>query len=401
MRIVFLSPELPEAGDPAGARVRSLAGRDGVDVLLALTGARPSAGQDVAWDGARVVAVEDPAVRGADVAIALHWRACAHLFSLGAARTALLVDAFAHERLGTWEADRVPAALAYDLPIDVLAGGDWIVRAFARRRPGVRARLARAAVDGAVFRPAEPAGERAADAPLRVVVDDRWRPDPTVSDAGETLAAHGVLPLPLPPGASPAERAEVLRGADVLLLLDPAGGDGAVVREAMACGAVPVVLPAGGQADPVVDDENGLVVEPDDHRGTARRLERLAGDPALLARLRAGALEAAAAWPDEAAASDELQASLTELVAEPMPVDAAWPARLMGDAIAQSAILSNEIHTLGAALRSVENGDAFKTGTKVMETWHSPRLARVRRLAAPVARRMRPRLDGGGAGPTP
>ena len=123
MRIVFLSPDLPVAGGPAAARVRSLAGRDDLDVLVALTDARPADARDMAWEGVPVLGAGDERAHGADVAIALDWRAAAHLFTVGAVRPVLLVDAFAHERMAPGDTDRLPAAIAVDLPVDVLAHG--------------------------------------------------------------------------------------------------------------------------------------------------------------------------------------------------------------------------------------------------------------------------------------
>lgn len=392
MRIVFLSPDVPPPGGPAAARVRSLAGHDDLDVAVALTDARPMAGHDVTWEGVPVLDAGDARAHGADVAIAVDWRAAAHVFSVHAARPVLLLDDFAYERMGPGDTDRLPAAIAVDLPVDVLAGGAWIVEALAARRPGVRARIARAAVDPALFHAPD---DRAADGLLRVLVDDRW--------AGEAAAGHRTVAelttphqvIDLPAEVTAAERAALLRTADVLLLLDPAAGDGAIVREALACGVVPVALPTGGQGEAIADEVTGLLVEPDDDRGTARRLDRLAVDDERLEQLRAAALQAAADAPDEAAAGAELRAALAELRDGPLPDAAQWPARLMADAIAQAAVVANEHQAVLSLLHGIERGDAYRAGTRLMDTWQSPRLAGVRRLARPVSQRVKPRLNGG------
>lgn len=392
MRIVFLSPDLPVAGGPAAARVRSLAGQGELDVAVALTDARPAAGHEVAWEGVPVVSVDDARAHGADVAIALDWRAAAHVFSVGAARPVLLLDEFAYERMAPGDTDRLPAAIAVDLPVDVLAGGDWIVAALAAQRPGVRVRLARAAVDPALFHAPD---ERAADGLLRVLVDDRWAGAPAAGHrtVAELTAPHQVIDLPA--GVTAAERAALLRGADVLLLLDPAAGDGAIVREALACGAVPVALPTGGQGEAIQDEVTGLLVEPDDDRGTARRLDRLAVDDERMEQLRAAGLRATAGAPGEAAAGAALREALAELRDGPAPEAAQWPARLMADAIAQAAIVANEHQAVLSLLHGIERGDAYRAGTRLMDTWQSPRLAGVRRLAKPVSKRVKPRPAGG------
>ena len=392
MRIVFLSPDVPPAGGRVAARVRSVAGRDDLDVAVVLTDARPPGAADVTWEGVPVLDAGDARAHGADVAIAVDWRAAAHVFSVHAARPVLLLDDFAYERMAPGDTDRLPAAIAVDLPVDVLAGGAWIVEALAARRPGVRARIARAAVDPALFHAPD---DRAADGLLRVLVDDRW--------AGEAAAGHRTVAelttphqvIDLPTEVAAAERAALLRAADVLLLLDPAAGDGAIVREALACGVVPVALPTGGQGEAIADEVTGLLVEPDDDRGTARRLDRLAVDDERLEQLRAAALQAAAGARDEAAAGTELRAALAELRDGPLPDAAQWPARLMADAIAQAAVVANEHQAVLSLLHGIERGDAYRAGTRLMDTWQSPRLAGVRRLARPVSQRVKPRLNGG------
>ena len=301
------------------------------------------------------------------------------------------MDAFAHERMAPGDAARLPAAIAVDLPVDVLAGGAWVVEALAAQRPGLAVRLARAAVDPALFH--APAGPAAG--PLRVLVDDRWAGAPA---AGHRVAAALTAPCriaDLPAQAPAAERAALLQDADVLLLLDPSAGDGAIVREAHACGVVPVVLPGGGQGEAVQDEVTGLLVEPDDDRGTARRLDLLATDRERLAHLRRAGLAAADAAPDEVAAVEELRAALAGLCDGPPPDPARWPTRLMADAIAQAAVVANEHQAVLSLLHGLERGDAYRAGTRLMETWQSPRLSGVRKLAKPVSKRVKPRLNGG------
>ncbi len=369
--MTFLAPQLPVAGDPAGERVRALAELDGIDVVLALP---------------------DTPLGPADVAVALDWRSAASLFSVDAARHVLLVDDFAHERMPTWRAERVPAAIAYDLPVDVIAGGEWVIEAFAQRRPGVRALLARAPLDRTVFHP--PEVPRTVGLPLRILIDDSWlgegAPSDAVAVAAEMQIGHETAVLA--PGLSAADRAFALRAADVVLYLDPTAGDGAAVREAMACGAVPVVLPVGGQAEPVRVGVSGLHVQPDDVRGTARALERLAGDPDVMAGLRGGALGVADVWPGVRGAGEELRAALEEIVAAPVPEMAGWPTRLVGDALAQSAVLSLELQALTGELHRIERDEAYLAAQRVRDAWRGPRWAPVRRLARPMTGRARGRL---------
>lgn len=61
-----------------------------------------------------------------------------------------------------------------------------------------------------------------------------------------------------------------------------------VVREAFAAGIPVVASRIGGLPEAVVDDVNGLLVEPQDPAALARALTRLATEPELLERLRTG-----------------------------------------------------------------------------------------------------------------
>lgn len=83
-----------------------------------------------------------------------------------------------------------------------------------------------------------------------------------------------------------------------------------VVAEALACG-VPVIASAvGGTAELVADGTNGLLVPPGDADELATCLRRLALDPALLARLRAGSGQPMRRVDAEAAEFEQLLAAL-------------------------------------------------------------------------------------------
>jgi glycosyltransferase involved in cell wall biosynthesis len=68
---------------------------------------------------------------------------------------------------------------------------------------------------------------------------------------------------------------------------------GLVPIEAMACGTPVVATGVGGSAEFLVDGENSLLFPADDQVALAERLRRLAGDPALRARLSEGGLRTA------------------------------------------------------------------------------------------------------------
>jgi phosphatidylinositol alpha-1,6-mannosyltransferase len=78
---------------------------------------------------------------------------------------------------------------------------------------------------------------------------------------------------------------------------EPGQSDGTplVFLEANACGRPVIGGRAGGTAEAVTDGRNGLLVDGEDSAAIAAAALRLLGDPALLARLAAGGLEAARA----------------------------------------------------------------------------------------------------------
>jgi glycosyltransferase involved in cell wall biosynthesis len=68
---------------------------------------------------------------------------------------------------------------------------------------------------------------------------------------------------------------------------------GLVIAEGMACGKPVVVSRAGGAAELVSDGADALATPPGDAHALAAAIDRLAGDPALRARIGAGARRAA------------------------------------------------------------------------------------------------------------
>jgi hypothetical protein len=393
VRVCLVTPGVPgaEPGDVAGRRALALAGRPGVDLTVALTETAPPASAT----GPRTEAFDDVAGERFDVALAAHWLGTVRLFEVHAARHVLLVDHLAHERLGPWQADRIAARLAYDLPTAFVAAGRELADVLRTERPDADlAEVPVAAVDEAALGAAATAPP-AHDGPLRVLALELREADPGAGWAAAALAGaaapHDSRELPLI--APPAERAEAYAWADVVLHLSPV--DGALERplEAARAGAAAVVVPSTGAAELVEHRETGLMAEPDDVDGIARALDLLAGDRDLLARLRTGALRTAARLPSAEDAAAALQRALAELPEREAP---AWPARLMGDAVAGVALFAQELHVLGTRLRAVEEDPAVQLGQALRARIGDPRLARVRRVAGPAVHRARQRLRRGG-----
>ena len=384
LRACFLIPGLPKPRDHAGDLAVLLAEREGFDVVLALTEGVPPGAEAVAFGDATAVPVAAAASgEPFDIAIATTWQGTAQLFTVPAARYAFWPDGLAFRRLESWQPERFAAQLAYDLPVDFLATGAWLAAELAELRPDARCVL--------VPRPLVPTGPAFKarpphDGPLRVVVDDRYALEPAASDERAVVAAVQAAGVELDvqvlePGDGVTERAVKLAGADVVLHLSPVDGVLGTPLDGFGADATCLVAPAADAGDLVRHDENGLLADPGDVRGTARRLETLARDRELLARLRAGARETVRGWPSPADAADALAAGLEQLVAtEPDPATR-WPVRLMGDAIGGAAIFKQEVETLNGEVRRLEGDRTYKAAVAVRETLRPSRLRRLLRRA--------------------
>src|SRR5581483_4806079 len=102
-------------------------------------------------------------------------------------------------------------------------------------------------------------------------------------------------------GRSPREALpDVYAAADaVVFTVRWAEPYGLVPLEAMAVGRPVIATGLGGSGEFMVDGENCLLVPPDDPGALAAAVKRLADDPALRERLRAGGLDTAARLREE------------------------------------------------------------------------------------------------------
>ena len=97
----------------------------------------------------------------------------------------------------------------------------------------------------------------------------------------------------------PIERvAEVYRSCDVILKLSFVEGMFGPPLEMFHCGGTAVVYDVSGHDEYIADGRNALVARMNDEAAVLAHLRRLREDPPFLARLKEGARETAAAWPD-------------------------------------------------------------------------------------------------------
>jgi hypothetical protein len=153
--------------------------------------------------------------------------------------------------------------------------------------------------------------------------------------------------------------------SDVVLKLSRVEGMFGPPLEGFHMGATCVVTPVTGHEEYVRHGHNGLVVDWDDPRGTARAQDLLARDRALLHRLRVGALATARAWPSWEQAGAFMALALRRIAAEPPPAPRMAGGRLVRDfqmnlAIGQRMTLD---HTITATvLKEVREQNAYKVG---------------------------------------
>jgi hypothetical protein len=122
LRLCVLAEGLPAGDDPVARVVAELSAEH--EVLVA------SNGRDLP-DGAF------------DVALATSWQSTVHLFGVSASRYVELVSALEFEAMGAWQAERLAASIALDLPVDFIATDAGVRDALVALRPDARVLLGR------------------------------------------------------------------------------------------------------------------------------------------------------------------------------------------------------------------------------------------------------------------
>jgi glycosyltransferase involved in cell wall biosynthesis len=368
-----------------------LAADHGFDVTLVHTGFE----HETAWsfrglDHLHVLPLETALHYEYDIAVSTWWETTRALFELRAPRHASFVQSFEHRFYASWDPRRVAAAFAVDLPVRYLTEARWIVRTLDALRPGSRALYVRNGIAKDVF--AGPASvEPALDGPLRIVVEgsravDFKRVDEALAAAGAMREErHVTLVTPDGTGAgaradrvleriSQPEMAALYAESHVVLKLSRVEGMSGPPLEGFHMGATCVVTPVTGHDEYVRHRHNGLVVDWDDPGGTARALDLLARDRALLHLLRSNALATARAWPTWRQQGAVMAAALRAIAREPAPDVGAVGRRLVRDfdgALEHAqrqlvnynlvrdqlaAVQASRVHRYGTRLRSLLRG---------------------------------------------
>jgi glycosyltransferase involved in cell wall biosynthesis len=389
VRVAFLTQDLQLSGG-VGVVVEhasQLARRHGFDVSIVLT--RDQAEPDWAFRGLEhlhVVPLADAIGRTYDVAVSTWWETADYLFDLDAHRYASFVQSLEDRFYLPEEPERMAAALTLDLPVRFVTEARWIARALEALQPGNRALLVRNGIAKDVFG-APAAAPVALHGPLRVLVEGSARIGfKGVREALEATTAmneervvtlvtpdrdEDELDEPLPPAdrvvrAVPhAEMARLYSEHDVVLKLSRVEGMFGPPLEGFHRGATCVVTPVTGHEEYVRHGVNGMVVDWDDVRGTARTLDLLARDRALLHQLRTGAVATARAWPSWEQAGGFMALALRRIAAEPPPAPRIAGRRLVRDFQANLAVgqrLTIDHTITSTVLLEVREQNAYKVG---------------------------------------
>jgi O-antigen biosynthesis protein len=283
-----------------------------------------------------------------DVAVATWWETTFTLFELSAERYAYFVQSLEDRFYRHDEAERLGAALTLDLPVAFITEARWILDTLAGVRPDAPRYLVRNGIDKDVFSPLERVPINTAE-PLRVLVEGSpgsWfkhvheaidaagamrEPHRLTVVCGDRQALGEVVADAVVGPLSHREMADLYAGTDVVLKLSSVEGMFGPPLEGFHRGATCVVTPVSGHEEYVEHGWNGLLVDWEDLRGTARQLDLLARDRELLHFLRTNALETARAWPSWEQSSQFMAGVLLAIRREPPPPASASSARLLAD----------------------------------------------------------------------
>lgn len=346
MKVAFLVNDLQLSGGigVVVSHALQLVRRHGFEVALVLVREQ----DDPHWaydplEHLRILSLPQACDEHYDVAVATWWETTFSLFDVPAERYAYFVQSLEDRFYEPDSAERLGAALSLDLPVAFLTEATWIAGTLRELRPDALTLLVRNGIDKDVFRIPERVDVRL-EGPLRVLVEGNPRSwfkhvHDAIDAAGAMREPHHLTVVcgdraglgdvradsvvgPL----TPDEMAALYAKSDVLLKLSSVEGMFGPPLEAFHRGATCVTTAVSGHDEYVEHGWNALICDWDDPGGTARALDLLARDRALLHFLRLNALHTARGWPDWEQQGSLMALALRRIRAAPAP-DAAAAAR--------------------------------------------------------------------------
>jgi glycosyltransferase involved in cell wall biosynthesis len=353
VKVCFLVNDLQLSGGVGVVveHARRLAHDHGFDTALVLVREQelPSWRYEALAD-VRVLPLEEARRERFDVAVATWWETTFTLFDVPAERHAYFVQSLEDRFYRHDQAERVGAALTLDLPVAFITEARWIQRTLQELRPGAPVHFVRNGIDKRAFASPDTLESRL-DGPLRVLVEGHpgvWFkgvPDAVASVRAMREPHHLTIvtgwPEELGELADAADRVEsqlthremagVYAESDVVLKLSHVEGMYGPPLEGFHMGATTVTTEVTGHDEYVRHGWNGMVVDWDDVRGTARTLDLLARDRRYLHFLKHNALATARGWPTWEQAAQFMALALLRIRREAPPTADDSAAALMGD----------------------------------------------------------------------
>lgn len=334
MKVCFVLPSVAPSGGVSAVlhHANWLATRDEFDVTIALTEQKTGFEDHPSTAFLRVIPVEQLGDHSFDVAIATWWKTAYRLFELRARRYAYFVQSLEDRFYPPRTIPHAAARITYGFPVSFITEAGWIHDVLSQARPDADCYLVENGIDKDVFSPIDevPVADRR---PLRILIEgppEVWFK--SVDEARAVVAAmdeehETVFVVPDPTRYEPAIEgarvegplsaggmAERFEWADVVLKVSRVEGMFGPPLEGFHKGATAVVWPVTGHDQYIEHGWNGIVVDWDDVRGTARWMDLLAVNRPFLHFLQRNALSTAVAWPSWKQAANSMSLALTSIL---------------------------------------------------------------------------------------
>ena len=297
-----------------------------------------------------------------DVAIATWWETTLSLFDIPAERYAYFVQSLEDRFYKPDSAERLGAGLTIDLPVAFITEATWIADTLRELRPDACCVRVRNGIDKQIFRVPERVDVRLGDEPLRVLVEGNPRswfkhvhhaidvacamrePHHLTVVCGDRVGLGDVSADRIVGPLSSEEMATLYGETDVLLKLSSVEGMFGPPLEAFHRAATCVTTPVTGYDEYIVNGWNALTCGWDDPQGTARALDLLARDRALLHFLRCNAVHTARGWPDWRQQGSLMALALRRVRDAPAPGGVGAARALTSDLAAGVHLYATHIH---------------------------------------------------------
>lgn len=273
--------------------------------------------------------IEGAVDRSFDVAIATWWRTVYDLYKIEANVYAYFVQSI--ESRFYPEDERVLRKLVdatYMLPLKVLTEATWI-QEYLLENYDLPSHLVPNGIRKDIYCKNTIGYEERIPGRLRVLVEGaidvpfknvRKALEICKKSAADEIWLLTISPIDRYPGVARVfsnvpiyETPMIYRSCDVIVKLSYVEGMFGPPLEMFHCGGTAITYDVSGHDEYIVHDYNGLVACRDDDAKVLEYINQLKHDPALLERLKAGAMSTAEKWPDWAESAKRFRDAVTEI----------------------------------------------------------------------------------------